>query len=79
MPTDTTTEPQTIGVVTLDYATDTANCTVHGWLGTGGELVDPESYAELHVSQHPECWADHCGGEGCRNDECVCHAAQVTR
>lgn len=65
----------TLGVVSV--LNDKATCTIHGSIGEVDEFTDAESYADEHVDQHPDCWADHCGGKGCTNVECICQHQAV--
>ena len=69
----------TIGVVTVDEDKDLAHCTQHGRLAEGNILTGPEWYADRHVNESPNCWADHCGGKGCTNPTCVCNNQAATR
>lgn len=64
-----------IGVVSIDWDTDEARCSIHGLLHDW----HPEEAAEKHVEAQPDCWANHCGGKGCSNADCACAESRNQR
>jgi len=73
------TAPERIGVVevrdeedALDEVEFVASCSIHGRLGSRPIRWEAEDLADDHVEARADCWADHCGGNGCGGPTCVC-------